>query len=78
MAKGERSEERFDEFCSVGELAKVLQLTPVTIYRMIDRGELPCYTFGRLKRFRTRDIQDYFKRCRTPVSAIQGRRQPSP
>ena len=76
--KGELLEERFDELYSVGELAKVLKLTPVTIYRMIDRGELPCYTFGRAKRFRTRDIEDYFKRCRTPVSAIQGHRRPSP
>jgi excisionase family DNA binding protein len=78
MNKGERAQERVDEFCSVSELAKVLKLTPVTIYRMIGRGELPCHTFGRVKRFRTRDIKAYFKRCRTPVSAIQERRQPSP
>jgi excisionase family DNA binding protein len=40
------------EFCTVRQVAELLQLTEMTIYRMIQRAELPCYVIGRNKRFR--------------------------
>ncbi|MGO9060406.1 MAG: helix-turn-helix domain-containing protein [Candidatus Binataceae bacterium] len=54
------------EFYTVSQLARLLQLTEMTIYRMVHRGELPCYSIGRVKRFRQNDIEAFLKRCRVP------------
>lgn len=49
------------EFYTVSQLADLLQLTEMTIYRMVNRGELPCYMIGRIKRFRQRDIEQFLE-----------------
>ncbi len=54
------------EFYTVSQLARLLQLTEMTIYRMVHRGELPCYSIGRVKRFRQNDIEAFLKSCRVP------------
>jgi excisionase family DNA binding protein len=77
MGQDKRPEDQFDEFYTVGQLARILKLTQVTIYRMVSRGELPCHTIGRVKRFRTRDVEDFLKRCRTPMRATRGHQRPS-
>jgi excisionase family DNA binding protein len=51
------SNEGFKEFYTVAQLAKLLQLTEMTIYRMVNRGELPHYRIGRVKRFRSSDVE---------------------
>jgi excisionase family DNA binding protein len=56
------------EFYTVSQLAQLLQLTEMTIYRMVHRGELPCYSIGRVKRFRQSDIEAFLKRCRVPAA----------
>jgi len=56
------------EFYTVGQLAELLQLTPMTIYRMVSRGELACHAIGRIKRFRRGDVEDFLQRTRRPVS----------
>ena len=56
------------EFYTVSQLAKLLQLTEMTIYRMVNRGDLPCYCIGRIKRFRLDDIEKFLKTCRVPAS----------
>jgi excisionase family DNA binding protein len=55
------------EFFTVSQLADMLQLTEMTIYRMINRGDLPCYAIGRIKRFRQRDIEDFLESHRLPA-----------
>lgn len=73
----ERAERRADEFYTVRQLAKLLQLTEVTIYRMVGRGELPCYSIGRVKRFRHRDVEEFLERCRIPSRSERApRRRP--
>jgi|SRR5450755_4491012 excisionase family DNA binding protein len=57
------------EFYTVSQLAELLQLTEMTIYRMISRGELPCYVIGRAKRFRSSDLETYLASCRMPSAA---------
>jgi len=53
------------EFYTVKELAKLLSVNPMTIYRMVDRGELPVYIIGgKAKRFRREDIEAYLKKVR--------------
>ena len=56
------------EFYTVKELAKLLRVSPLTIYRLASRGELPCYNIGRAKRFRRCDIEAFLNRRRS-VSA---------
>ncbi len=56
------------EFYTVGQLAELLQLTPMTIYRMVRRGELTCHAIGRIKRFRRGDIEAFLQRARRPVA----------
>lgn len=74
-----RSEPETPEFYTVSQVAKLLQLTEMTIYRMVTRKELPCYMIGRVKRFRNRDIEDYLSQCRVPSAREEGRgRKQSP
>ncbi len=54
------------EFYTVSQLARLLQLTEMTIYRMVHRGELPCYSIGRVKRFRHNDIEAFLKELPGP------------
>ena len=54
------------EFYTVSQLAKLLQLTPMTIYRMVQRGSLPCHSIGRVKRFRRDDVELFLKQSRVP------------
>src|SRR5271157_1964643 len=56
------------EFYTVAQLAELLQLTEMTIYRMISRGELPCYVIGRAKRFRSSDLESFLESCRMPAA----------
>jgi excisionase family DNA binding protein len=56
------------EFYTVSQLADLLQLTEMTIYRMVNRGELPCYAIGRVKRFRYRDVEEFLDACRVPAT----------
>jgi excisionase family DNA binding protein len=53
------------EFYTVAQLARRLQFTKMTIHRMVSRGELPCYLFGRVKRFHHEDVEAFLRRCRT-------------
>jgi len=61
--------EKGREFYTVSQLAELLQLTEMTIYRMISRGELPCYVIGRAKRFRSSDLENFLASCRMPTAA---------
>jgi excisionase family DNA binding protein len=60
--------EKGREFYTVSQLAELLQLTEMTIYRMISRGELPCYVIGRAKRFRSSDLENFLASCRMPAA----------
>lgn len=56
------------EFYTVSQLADLLQLTQMTIYRMVSRADLPCYAIGRVKRFRHRDVEEFLNQCRVPAT----------
>lgn len=53
------------EFLTVNELAAWLDLTEMTIYRLVKRGILPCHQIGRTKRFRRSEIETYLTQVRT-------------
>jgi excisionase family DNA binding protein len=52
------------EWISTTEAARRMGLTPRTIYRLIDGGDLPAYRFGRLIRIREVDLVQFIERCR--------------
>jgi excisionase family DNA binding protein len=58
-------DDRIPEFYTVAQLARRLQFTKMTIHRMVSRGELPCYLFGRVKRFHHADVEAFLTRCRS-------------
>jgi excisionase family DNA binding protein len=45
------------EFYSVKELAALLNVNPMTIYRMVQRGQITCHQIGRIKRFHRNEIE---------------------
>src|SRR4029453_4854091 len=65
------------EWLSTQEAARRLGITPRTLYRFIDHGELPAYRFGRGIRLRAHEVGDFIGRSRTqragPVTPNPGR-----
>jgi excisionase family DNA binding protein len=59
------------EFYTVAQLARRLQFTKMTIHRMVTRGELPYYMFGRVKRFHHKDVEAFLSRCRIQPASSQ-------
>jgi len=59
------------EFYTVRELAELFCVKPLTIYRMVQRKELPFHKIGRSVRFRRDDIEEYLRTRRTPGTSEQ-------
>ena len=53
------------EFYTVKELAELLRVTEMTIYRLVKRGELTAYHIGRAMRFRRDDIEVFLEKHRS-------------
>jgi excisionase family DNA binding protein len=66
-----RNDDIQPEFYTVGQLADLLQPTPMTIYRMVRRGELACHAIGRIKRFRRGDVETFLENSRQPASEAE-------
>ncbi len=58
-------------FLTAKQLASLLQITEMTIYRLARRGELPYHSIGRVKRFRRSDVEQFLNRCRVDPSETQ-------
>ena len=65
------TDELSPEFYTVAQLAQRLQFTKMTIHRMVTRGELPYYMFGRVKRFHHKDVEAFLSRCRIQPASSQ-------
>ena len=50
------------------EVAEALSLSPSAIYRMAERGEIPCFRFGRTVRF---DLDEVRQSGRLHVGGVQ-------
>ena len=53
------------EFYTVKELAKLLRVTEMTVYRLVKRAELAAYHIGRAMRFRRDDIEAFLEKHRS-------------
>jgi excisionase family DNA binding protein len=59
-----KSSDIVTEFYTVKQLANALQITEMTVYRLVRRGELPCHSIGRAMRFRRSDVEGFLRKCR--------------
>ena len=49
---------------STAEAANHLGITPRTLYRFIDEGQLPAYRFGRVIRLKAHEVDAFIEDCR--------------
>ena len=61
--KSSGSDER-PHFYTARELARILRVTPSTIYRLSKCGRLPGFCIGRAIRFRTQDVEEFLHAAR--------------
>lgn len=54
------------EFYKVKELAELLQVNKMLIYKLVEEGKILCHHIGRNMRFRREDIEVFLKACRSP------------
>ncbi len=58
---------RLDNLMTVDEVAAYLRVNPMTVYRLVNRGELPGVKVGDLWRFKERDIEAWLEKRKQPV-----------
>jgi excisionase family DNA binding protein len=59
LENGSKETREAREFYTVTQLADLLQLNDMTVYRMVKSGQLPRYQLGRIMRFRSDDIEAF-------------------
>jgi excisionase family DNA binding protein len=59
------------EWLSTQEAARRLGITPRTLYRFIDHGELPAYRFGRVIRLRAHEVDEFITRSRIQPGELE-------
>jgi excisionase family DNA binding protein len=56
---------------STAEAANRLGITPRTLYRFIDEGQLPAYRFGRVIRLKTFEVDAFIENCRIEPGTLE-------
>jgi excisionase family DNA binding protein len=59
------------QWLSTAEAANRLGITPRTLYRFIDEGQLAAYRFGRVIRLKTGDVDTFIEACRIPPGSLE-------
>lgn len=59
------------EWLSTADAAARLGITPRTLYRFIDHGELPAYRFGRVIRVKAADIETFIEASRIEPGTLE-------
>jgi len=59
------------DWLSTKEAAAALGLTPRTLYRLIDEGQLPAYRFGRVIRLKQHEIDDFVGQSRIEPGELE-------
>jgi len=60
-----------DALLTIREVARYLKVVPMTVYRMIDRGDLKAVKVGRVWRIRREDLERYLNRSKTGGSSLK-------
>ena len=69
------------EWLSTKEAARRLGITPRTLYRLIDEGQLPAYKFGRVIRLQEAEVEGFHAHIaqgRRDVAGGHGASEPWP
>ena len=56
---------------STAEAARKLGITPRTLYRFIDEGQLPAYRFGRVIRLKDQEVDAFIDSCRIKPGTLE-------
>ena len=56
---------------STAEAAKRLGITPRTLYRFIDQGDIPAYRFGRVIRLKAQEVDTFIDSCRSEPGTLE-------
>lgn len=56
---------------STAESARRLGITPRTLYRFIDEGQLPAYRFGRVIRLKEDEVDAFIESCRIEPGTLE-------
>lgn len=56
---------------STAESARRLGITPRTLYRFIDEGQLPAYRFGRVIRLKEDEVEGFIESCRIEPGTLE-------
>jgi excisionase family DNA binding protein len=59
------------QWLSTAEAANRLGITPRTLYRFIDEGQLAAYRFGRVIRLKTSDVDQFIEACRIQPGTLE-------
>ena len=60
-----------ESWLSTAEAAKRLGVTPRTLYRFIDEGQLPAYRMGRVIRLREGEVDAFIETCRIQPGTLE-------
>jgi excisionase family DNA binding protein len=56
---------------STNQAANRLGITPRTLYRFIDEGQLPAYRFGRVIRLKAHEVDAFIETCRIEPGTLE-------
>lgn len=56
---------------STAEAARRLGVTPRTLYRFIDEGQLAAYRFGRVIRLKENEVDSFIEACRIEPGTLE-------
>lgn len=56
---------------NTAETARRLGVTPRTLYRFIDEGQLPAYRFGRVIRLKQDEVEAFIDSCRIAPGTLE-------
>ncbi len=59
------------QWLSTAEAASRLGITPRTLYRFIDEGQLPAYRFGRVIRLKASEVDEFIESCRIEPGTLE-------
>lgn len=60
---------------NTAETARRLGVTPRTLYRFIDEGQLPAYRFGRVIRLKESEVEQFIENCRIAPGTLDAEPQ---
>lgn len=58
------------EWLGTKEAARHLGITPRTLYRLVDEGQLPAYQFGRVYRLKRTDVEAFIEASRVQPGTL--------